>query len=83
MSTRELPHLNLNSQCRNGIGIGTEGGNSMPFTSEEDWRTAITEAKEELAAAYATGKIDIPQPVDLNLTRLATAVAGRVIRSAN
>lgn len=77
MSTRELPHLSRRN------GIGKEGGNSMPFTNEDEWRVAILEAKDELAAAYATGNIDIPQPVDANLTKLATAVASRVIRSAN
>ena len=52
------------------------------FTTEDEWRTAIQEAKEELAAWYAQGMIDIPQPVDQNLSKLAYRVAHRVIRSS-
>lgn len=75
MSSGGTTHL------RNGSGV--VGGPIIPFASEEEWQNAIAEAKDALAAAYALGKIDIPQPVDSNLSKLAAEVAGRVIRSVN
>lgn len=54
----------------------------MLFTNEEEWREAISSAKDELASAYANGLIDIPQPVDQNLNKLAYKVAKRVITSS-
>lgn len=50
---------------------------------EDEWRQAIESAKDELACAYTQGKIDIPQPVDQNISNLAYQVAKRVITSTH
>lgn len=51
------------------------------FTTEDEWNEAARAAKDELANWYAQGLIDIPQPVDQNLSKLATLVTRRVITS--
>jgi hypothetical protein len=53
------------------------------FSTEDEWQNAIEEAKDALSHAYMKGEIDVPQPVDKNLQKLATTIATRVIRSAN
>lgn len=53
------------------------------FTTPEEWSAAELECKEELAAAYAHGRLEVPQPVDENLNKLARKITARVIRSAH
>lgn len=48
---------------------------------EEAWKAAVEAAKDELALAYASGTLDIPQPVDQNLNKLATTIVRRVATS--
>lgn len=50
-----------------------------PLASE--WDAATVAAHNELAAAYSTGDIDIPQPVDDNLWKLAKAVSRVSVRT--
>lgn len=50
-----------------------------PLVSE--WDAATVAAHNELAAAYSSGDIDIPQPVDDNLWRLAKAVSRVSVRT--
>jgi hypothetical protein len=51
----------------------------MPENTEFDAATAA--AHNELAAAYASNAIDVPQPIDENLWRMAYAIARVVVRT--
>lgn len=48
---------------------------------DSEWDAATVAAHNELAAAYSAGDIDIPQPVDDNLWKLAKAVSRVSVRT--
>lgn len=55
----------------------------MSGISSEEMNAAIAAAHNELAAAYSEDQIEVQQPIDDQLWRLARRVASAAVRTAN
>jgi hypothetical protein len=51
------------------------------YVSEEDWIAKESAVKNRLAIAYGEGLIDVQDPVDANLSKLANALVRVVIQA--
>jgi hypothetical protein len=55
----------------------------MSFYDPEEWLAAEEAVKDVLALAYANGEIDVKEPVDGTLRKIANAATKAAIRTAN